>query len=416
MLGYFDQRLVNSFVPDQAKKEILESLKDIIEFMGPQSLSPVKHKLLATFKTAQGLKMRDAKYLALRLWETFVKTIDLSSVGPILAQIIASLYTLYDSGHEDDSLALFKFLIVDNEKELKPHFSALNFLPEHPGLQQITDVVKKANGVTKETSFSEMILKITRFFTKENSDVKIQILIKLKQLLSLNQGKLQGLISASDQVEPEITNLVNLLVDATRDPDSSVVKLAGQCLGHIGAIDPGRLDNKSDLSKHLDVSLDAAGDPVFARKLLEILVGSFLKSSESSDSDACAYSLQEVLKAFNIEGPRSHITKLPGQVWNALSDFEREVLTPFLTSLYSRSEKSASYSLPIYKSKKDLTYQEWLADWSCHLIDKLNSKEVKVFTACKAALRKDTQSAQFLLPYIISEYTVSRYLFWAVIN
>ena len=62
------------------------------------------------------------------------------------------------------------------------------------------------------------------------------------QLIWLNQCRIQGLIMSGDRVDPVVTSLVDSLFSATRDSDGRVVLLAGECLGLIGAVDPGRLD------------------------------------------------------------------------------------------------------------------------------------------------------------------------------
>ncbi len=55
VLGYLDQRLANPHVPVRAKRTLLRSLRIAVELIGPAGVSKVKHKLLATFKTAASL-------------------------------------------------------------------------------------------------------------------------------------------------------------------------------------------------------------------------------------------------------------------------------------------------------------------------------------------------------------------------
>ena len=43
----------------------------------------------------------------------------------------------------------------------------------------------------------------------------------------------------NDEVDPLVTNMVDLLVKCAREKDSYVSGLAGRCLGILGAIDPG---------------------------------------------------------------------------------------------------------------------------------------------------------------------------------
>ena len=88
VLGYFDQRLLNPYVTDDSKREILRSLCDIVRFMGPRGVANVKHKLMATFKTAAtAVRLSDINRHLFNLWDAFVRTMEVSSLAPILPQV-----------------------------------------------------------------------------------------------------------------------------------------------------------------------------------------------------------------------------------------------------------------------------------------------------------------------------------------
>ncbi len=403
VLGYFDQRLVNPHVPHQAKIDIMRSLCGIVQFMGSKSISSVKHKLLATFRTATYLKVPEIHSHLVQLWEVFLKTIDVSSLGTILTHVVAYLYPILEAGLVSETLQLYKLLFVEKEKGLRAHFQHLYFVPGIPELQEINAIIKRINRINEHTPFTDILIFTTKSVTNENSEVKTQALRKLKQLLWPNQGKVQDLIMSSEKVDPVINHLVEMLVKSTRDSDPEVVRLAGDCLGHVGAIDPGRLDLVEDFASNLSVCLNISEDE-FVLQLLSTLVRSFLKCSESTDSDACAFALQEVLSVCDIKGPAS-LSSPGGRIWNGLSESEQEVATPFLTSHYCRTEKPVTYKTPVYSSRENIAYGDWLSDWSCHLMSKVKGKKAQeVFCACKAAIRKDTSCGQFLLPYVISKF------------
>jgi serine/threonine-protein kinase ATR len=209
------------------------------------------------------------------------------------------------------------------------------------------------------------------------------------------------LINSSDLVDPLITSCVQALLKATRDTDPANVQLAAKCLGILGAIDPGRLEKNGDLSAcNVAVALSIA-DESCAYDLLNVLVRAFVASSGSSHAEQCGYAIQEAMKAYGINGP-GMLSSVPGRVWNRLSDSSCEVLQPFIRSHYLRSDSQVTYTIPIFKSRLGQTYLQWISDWCCHLVTKVKEKAVKaVFIACIAALKKDTNTAQFLLPYIV---------------
>ena len=66
------------------------------------------------------------------------------------------------------------------------------------------------------------------------------------------------------------------------------------------------------------------------------------------------------------------MSTVAGRLWNRLSDSACEILQPFLTSLYSRNDKQPAFAVPIFKAgRPDMTFQEWISDWCCHLISKV---------------------------------------------
>ncbi len=197
-----------------------------------------------------------------------------------------------------------------------------------------------------------------------------------------------------------MTKLIKLLLGSTRDSDHTVVHLAGQCLGFIGAVDPGRLDKESSLTEGFDISLTVHEED-FILELLKTLVKAYLSTSDSLDAEACAYSIQETLRVYGIGGP-ANLTTVGGRIWNQCSDNMREVLTPLISSLYTRPDKAVAFTLPIYKAKSGMTYHDWINDWCCYLTSKIADEKAKaVMIACKTAVKKDTQCARFLLPYIL---------------
>ena len=192
ILTYFDSRLGDQFVPMENKLRMLNALKDVLKFMGPVHLSSVKHKVIATLNTVwtQTIKHRSIPNLVCDLWETFLKTIEIGSVGPMLEQVSANLLKiLADPKCRDRVQALFKFLVVDNKSQLSAYFHRLNFLPEDE-LAEINEVIRRKNNVTPNTEFRQVLRGVMTSLENENVDVKAATLKKLLQLLTYNQGRM----------------------------------------------------------------------------------------------------------------------------------------------------------------------------------------------------------------------------------
>ena len=85
------------------------------------------------------------------------------------------------------------------------------------------------------------------------------------------------MIVGSDKVDPILAEISDQLVSSTRDADKDVVKLSGEVLGLIGAIDPGRMELREDLSHEVDIAL-STNEVFFVKELLLQLSRAFLNS------------------------------------------------------------------------------------------------------------------------------------------
>lgn len=74
--------------------------------------------------------------------------------------------------------------------------------------------------------------------------------------------------------------------------------MVGKCLGQLGAIDPGRIENLSNsLSDDVVLNTDIH-DIHFAYDIINELCRSFLAASNTRAQDCAAYALQEILQYY----------------------------------------------------------------------------------------------------------------------
>ena len=153
-------------------------------------ISIPKHRLHHYFFTI-GLSIQDIREdVLINSWESFITTIDVSALNPILGQVIACL--LHLPGDRKAILKLCLNLLVDKKESLKNSFSQLNFVPED--WQQLAKIIREENEIGPPTEFKLILKLVTNSLSNENNDVKILTLEKILDLLKLNQEKLQGLV------------------------------------------------------------------------------------------------------------------------------------------------------------------------------------------------------------------------------
>ncbi|KAF4801806.1 hypothetical protein TURU_031252 [Turdus rufiventris] len=147
---------------------------------------------------------------------------------------------------------------------------------------------------SKSTDLQTALQLSMRAIQHENVDVRIHALTSLKETLYRNQEELIKYVTDSETVEPVISQLVTVLLIGCQDANSQARLLCGECLGELGAIDPGRLDfsTSETQGKHFTF-VAGVEDPNFAYGLLMELTRAFLAYADNVHAqDSAAYAIQ----------------------------------------------------------------------------------------------------------------------------
>ncbi|KAK7086778.1 hypothetical protein SK128_004454, partial [Halocaridina rubra] len=111
----------------------------------------------------------------------------------------------------------------------------------------------------------------------------------------------------------------------------------------------------------------------------------------------------EITRIYGIRDRESDgATEVGVAVWDRLPYQLQEILAPLFTSKYtvaaSNSRAASLLPTPIYGSAPAKTFHQWLASWTCSMVDLLRSEITsQVFSSCKPILRRDVTTAMFLL-------------------
>lgn len=92
----------------------LKSLVSLMQLMGPDHVTVVRLKIMAILRL--GMKIEGGKMAELCCsgWDYFVHNVDLKTLGPLLGQILVTLFPLLEK-FGDKVAAIFKYLIIDNK-------------------------------------------------------------------------------------------------------------------------------------------------------------------------------------------------------------------------------------------------------------------------------------------------------------
>ncbi|KAM4540520.1 serine/threonine-protein kinase ATR [Fundulus diaphanus] len=405
ILAFFNMQLLSSSAGEKDRKKMaLTSVVALMRLMGSKHISSVRVKMMTTLRT--GLRYReDFPLLCCQTWERFVRSVEPSHLGPLLSHVIVALLPLIPL-QPKETAAIIRFLILDNREEVNDYLHEIYFLPEHPELKDIHTVLQNYKKLTASSSDLASALQLSmRAVQHENVDVRIHALTSLRDMMHSKQEWLLRQVCASEAVEPVISSLVSVLLKGCQDSSPEARLLCGECLGELGAVDPGRLDLSHTLT-HGDRNTFVSGvdDPNFAHDLLTELTRTFLASADNVRAqDSAAYAIQELLSIFDCREGRNDT---PGRrLWRRFPEQIQEILEPHLNSRYKSSQKEVNWSKlkkPVYLSSQGSKFSDWSATWAGYLISKVRHELAgKVFKCCSFIIKHDYKVTIYLLPHIL---------------
>ncbi|XP_052043584.1 serine/threonine-protein kinase ATR isoform X2 [Apodemus sylvaticus] len=404
ILAFFNMQLLSSSVGIEDKKMALTSLMSLMKLMGPKHVSSVRVKMMTTLRT--GLRFKDEfPELCCRAWDCFVRCLDHAYLGALLSHVIVALLPLIQM-QPKETAAIFHYLIIENRDAVQDFLHEIYFLPDHPELERIKAVLQEYRKETSESTDLQTTLQLSmKAIQHENVDVRIHALTSLKETLYKNQEKLIKYATDSETVEPVISQLVTVILKGCQDANSQARLLCGECLGELGAIDPGRLDFSTTETQGKDFTfVTGVEDLSFAYGLLMELTRAYLAYADNSRAqDSAAYAIQELLSIYDCREIQSNG---PGyQLWKRFPEHVREILEPHLNTRYKSSQKSTDWSgvtKPIYLSKLGNNFAEWSSSWAGYLITKVRDNLAsKIFTCCSIMMKHDFKVTIYLLPHIL---------------
>ncbi|KAM9356452.1 serine/threonine-protein kinase ATR isoform 2-T2 [Pholidichthys leucotaenia] len=405
ILAFFNMQLLSSRAGEKDRKKLaLRSVMALMRLMGFKHISSVRVKMMTTLRT--GLRYReDFPLLCCQTWECFVRTVEPAHLGPLLSHVIVALLPLIPL-QPRETAAIIHFLILDNREEVSDYLHEIYFLPDHPELKDIHTVLQDYKKLTASSSDLAAALQLSmRAVQHENVDVRIHALTSLRDMMHSNQDWLLQQVCASEAVEPVISNLVSVLLKGCQDSSPEARLLCGECLGELGAVDPGRLDlSQTHVHGNHTTFVSGVDDPNFAHDLLTELTRTFLAYADDVRAqDSAAYAIQELLSIFDCREGR---TDSPGRrLWRRFPEQIQEILEPHLNSRYKSSQKTVNLSKlkkPVYLSNRGSKFSDWSATWAGYLISKVrHGLASKVFKCCSFIIKHDYKVTIYLLPHIL---------------
>jgi serine/threonine-protein kinase ATR len=195
-----------------------------------------------------------------------------------------------DEPTEQRAVEIFRYLVIQNRDTLRPYFREVPFVNnmyDSPAMKEIMDVLQSETGMNLREELSQLINQ--GGIQHENLNVKMSALKTLRKVLQEKASEIVPMV-LGDSVDPLVAQLVKSLLVGCREQNRAVKLLYSECLGELGAIDPGRLDIviKPEIMKDKD-------DVEMAQELIQDYLVKAYRASATKSQDRSVRHTQSML-------------------------------------------------------------------------------------------------------------------------
>ncbi|KAL2832369.1 hypothetical protein BDW59DRAFT_104134 [Aspergillus cavernicola] len=415
VLGIITQfaHAINDF---QIRQPVVEKKRNIMAIgamikVAPGHVSSALPQICACLRSA--LEIGDLCNNAFTVWGVLVSSLHEEEVEPLLDQTL-SIVIKHWATFTEETRAFAEELV---EHILGSHNELLrDIVGTMPSLASIPVLSKfeaRINGMKSTMDVRSHFLAFSRRCLSENATVVEQALTELVSYLSKNEEFVHGSV-LSEQPDPAIAHLVRSLLDCCvkfNTTSESISLLSARCLGHIGCLDPNRLDSIKEKKEILVLSNFEKMEETFEFVLFflqHVLVDAFLSASNTRAQGFLAYAMQNLLRFCSLNSAvtqRSRGVQADEtyQRWLELPETVRNTLTPFLTSKYTVTVGAvgSNCSYPIFP--RESTHAAWLQSFIQDLLQSGNGDNARsVFGVCSRIIKgQDISIGSFLLPFAV---------------
>ena len=439
----FETELLTNNMPLHSKRRVLLSLIEVLKLMESSQIVATRVKLLRSLRLALQCSS-ELSLIVFNLWSEFIRHLstNVDILSAMILQLIASLLPFHEinSAHFQDLILLMLNNISNQQIALIT--DDLILIPQLDQMDKIKSKLLKCKKLHLETTNNQnqvstderSILEknFQRLITLLNFDmvdIRLHALNYLQNLLKTNRSHLLQMCLSRDTVPSIITRLILTLLERSNDSNGNIRFIAIDCLGEIGAIDPGRIEFRKFYSKIASSTslinrlLSNSNSEInnddlkrayfnfysqeFALELFAELTRAFLAADQVRQQDTISYAIQECLKFYNLNLSDENEKQKPNQqLWSKLSQEQQDLFKPLRTSKYVLTDetnlKGNKSQDAILKQLTIKTYEQWLTQYVPYLIQHLPTNNYyHLFHSCLFAVRFNSSIGAFLLPYII---------------
>ncbi|KAJ5225141.1 hypothetical protein N7468_006366 [Penicillium chermesinum] len=415
VLGIITQfaNAINDFQVRQTLAEKKRNLKAIEEMINISRghVSNALPQVCACLRSA--LDIEELCDHAFSAWKTLISSLSEEDIEPLVDQTFAIVIKYWQTLTGDSRAHAYQLIdhILTNFPNLVR--DTFNTMPSLAPIPEMAALEARINELRADMDVRSRFLALIRRCQSENATVVEQALGELLPFLATNEEFLHVSV-LSEQPDPVIAQLTRVLLDCCVKFNTSsdcITLLSARCLGHVGCLDPNRVETIKEKKDILVLSnFDRMEETVeFVLFFLQnVLVEAFLSASNTRAQGFLAYAMQGLLKIVHLHTAVTQRSRdLQGdekyQRWMELPEGIRNTLTPFLTSTYTVTivATNPKVEYPLFSPEK--THSEWLRGLVQDLLQTGNADNARlIFTVCSRVVKgQDISISSFLLPFAV---------------
>ncbi|KAL2062316.1 hypothetical protein VTL71DRAFT_6582 [Oculimacula yallundae] len=355
---------------------------------------------------------------AFSAWETILRNLGDEDVEAMLEStfsIVIQHWASFDEATQNRAERVLQYLLKHRTRLIR---NMIVNLPSLAAFPKLVDVERQVSKLRVPTDIGNAFQIFRRRLGHENPGVVTQALAELKNFLQDNQSFLQA-SAVSEQPDIIVGQLIRSILDTcvkNTELENDIALLSAECIGLIGCIDSNRVESVRERHEMVVVSnFHEHGETTdFVLYILqEAIVPAFLSAEDTSLQGYFSYVMQELLDRCNFrtvigdilrKGEKNSTDNLYLK-WMSLSPGVQDVLTPFLTSMYSIADMDMpKLEYPIFRPARlpSKLYNNWLRSFTLDLLQKPFQFSTNLIfpPLCRAVRIKDVSVASFILPYL----------------
>ena len=350
---------------------------------------------------------------AFQAWILLLRNLEEEDVEPLVDPtfaIVAQSWNSFNPSVQEESYKIISYLLSEHANLIREMVNTIPSLASVPPMKKFEE---ELNRFRSQLGTKQHLQAFCQRCQDDNPDVVTRALVELETCLQNHQEFIHT-IAISEQPDPVVAQLVRSILDACvrfSEGNSQIAVLCGKCLGHIGCLDPTRIEVVKEAKTIMVLSNFAKEDETvdFVLHLLrEVLVPAFLSVTDARSQNFLGFAMQELLKFCHLDVSATARTRdlQPNENyrrWVALPESIRNTLTPFLTSrlVMKAAVPSTQESYPIFR--RGQSHSLWLRTLVLNLLQKGHGNNAtSIFKICRRVIgNQDISISVFLLPYVI---------------